>query len=146
MSAQQISRCGGRVDQEADSRIAQMISVAISRNVPESELTYNQYCYESGQNLAYLRNYTRSCLETVSRQIFSTIFFTLRRTYKRFCRKGAYQSEFVQSLLRHGKCFNKARPFVIRCHDNLIDHLDGIVNAADDRMKIPMSCWYEVVL
>lgn len=65
------------------------------------------------------------------------MMYTIKNNMNRICKKGSKKG---QDFIAGAKCFNKATFELEKCHNVMIDHLQGVQNA-DDKMKIPYTCW-----
>jgi hypothetical protein len=84
-----------------------------------------------------LENYSKRCKKGLPKQFFAIMMYTIRSNLNKMCKKGSKKGiEFLAAT----KCMNKASGELEKCHNVMIDKLQGI-KFAEDKKKIPHTCW-----
>ena len=89
------------------------------------------------ERIRILGNYVKECKKGLPKQLLSVMIYTIRLQVKNLCKKN---SKMRSALMTTAKCVNAGKQEFLKCNNELIDTLQGIIKA-DDKKKIPFTCW-----
>ena len=77
-------------------------------------------------------------MDTFPRQVAGVLAFGVAKTNKGYCSSQKRKDKFIGI----GTCGNTIKQGGDKCMHAYIDTLQGVENEKENKMKVPMVCWY----
>ncbi|CAG2111260.1 unnamed protein product [Medioppia subpectinata] len=130
------AKCGKEAYREMDGMVAQYSSS--NDRFPESIKELQARCLKRKEVLPKMEDLKNRCMDGLAKRVVAVVIYSMKRQRKIMCRKKP--NKRMLEMAGAGKCINSFRPAAQNCVEEAMDHVIGIRNSTDNKMKIPFLC------